>query len=218
MKNILMTGATGMIGSKILDLCINHPTIKSVTSLVRKASGKEHFKLKEIIISDFMNFDNLQDEFEEQDVAFFCLGVYTGQVSKEKFTEITVGYTKSFCDRLIKHSPEARICFLSGQGADQTEKSKLMFARDKGIAENYILNSGFRSAHLFRPAYIYPVELRKESNFLYSVFRSLYPILKFLFPKAAIKSTELAESMFKVGLDGQAMEVLENEDIKEILR
>jgi len=54
---------------------------------------------------------------------------------------ITVDYTKAFAEMLKKHNPQAVFCFLSGAAADQTEKSRMMFAKDKGILINYNLNS-----------------------------------------------------------------------------
>ena len=56
---------------------------------------------------------------------------------KDEFRKITVDYTVSFATALKKGSPNAVFCFLSGQGADRTEKSRMMFARDKGHAENF---------------------------------------------------------------------------------
>jgi len=41
----------------------------------------------------------------------------------------------------------------------------MAFARYKGEAEKALLAEGFSSAYIFRPAYIYPVEPRKEPNF-----------------------------------------------------
>ena len=41
----------------------------------------------------------------------------------------------------------------------------MAFARYKGEAEKALLAAGFSSAYIFRPAYIYPVEPRKEPNF-----------------------------------------------------
>ena len=59
-------------------------------------------------------------------------------------------YTISFVDMLKELSPEAKFCFLSGAGSDQSEKSRMMFAKDKGTAENYIQQSGLKHIHTFR--------------------------------------------------------------------
>jgi hypothetical protein len=64
--------------------------------------------------------------------------------------------------------------FLSGSGADQTGRSRMAFARYKGEAEKALLAAAFPRAYIFRPAYIYPVEARKEPNFSYRLLRAVY--------------------------------------------
>jgi thioester reductase-like protein len=49
MKNVIMTGATGMIGGLILDACLNSSDIGKVTIIVRKSTGIFHDKLTEVI-------------------------------------------------------------------------------------------------------------------------------------------------------------------------
>ncbi len=124
-------------------------------------------------------------------------------------------YPLAFAKALEASSPGARFCLLSGAGADQSEKSRTSFARYKGIAENKIskLNLEFFS---LRPAYIYPVEPRKEPNVGYRIMKVFYPLVKLLGNHFSIKSTELADAMFKVGVSGAGKVVLENADILKI--
>lgn len=213
MKNVIICGASGMIGGEVLKACFNSDEISKVISLVRRKSNINHPKLEEIIVSDFSNLSEFQDSFINIDIAYFCIGVYTGAVDRETFRKITVDYTKEFADQLKKHSPTARICFLSGQGADRKEKSRMMFAKDKGIAENYLLSLGLGAVHIFRPGYIYPVEKRKEPNMSYTISRYLYPVINRLFPKMSVTSVHLAKAMFKIGIEGHQLDTLENTDI-----
>jgi len=53
------------------------------------------------------------------------------------------------------------------------------FRRHKGEAEKALLGS---RVYIFRPAYICPVEARKEPNFSYRVLRTIYPRLGCCFP------------------------------------
>ena len=50
----------------------------------------------------------------------------------------------------------------------------------------------------FRPAYIYPVEPRKEPNFGYRLLRAIYPMFRVLFPSQVIGSDDLARVMVDV--------------------
>ena len=212
MKKVLITGATGMTGGIVLKHCIESSEVADVVSFVRRPTGVKHPKLKELVIDNFLDYSEHLKEFENVDAVYFCIGVYTGAVSKQKFKEITVDYTNEFIDTLKEYSPNARFCFLSGGGADNTEKSRMMFAKYKGMAENYMFAS-LNNAYTFRPGYIYPVEKRKEPNFSYRISRTLYPLIKLFGKNASIKSTELAYAMFKAGLRCAPKEILENRDI-----
>nr|WP_299341198.1 NAD(P)H-binding protein [Allomuricauda sp.] len=216
MKRVLLAGASGMIGELILKECLSSSKVETIVSLVRRKSNLSHPKLQETIIDDFSDYSNHQVLFQNVDAAFFCIGVYTGQVPKQEFRRITVDYAVSFAEALKSNSPNANFCLLSGAGADRTEKSKTAFAKFKGIAENKISNMDIKF-YSFRPGYIYPVTPRKEPNFMYRISRAFYPIIKLLGKNASIKSTELANAMFKVGMNGGEKEILENRDILDIV-
>ena len=151
MKNVIITGATGMIGGSVLDMCLESQEIVKVTSIVRRATGKIHEKLNEVIHKDFLDYSSIENHFENQDICYFCIGVYTGAVPRDKFREITVDYTKVFAELLRQKNEKTSFCFLSGQGADTTEKSRVAFAKDKGIAENILKELDFANLHIFPP-------------------------------------------------------------------
>ena len=71
--------------------------------------------------------------------------------------------------------PTRRLLFLSGSGADPTGRSRMAFARYKGEAEKALAAAGFPHVYMFRPAYIYPVQPRREPNFSYRLLRTIYP-------------------------------------------
>jgi len=216
-KGVIITGATGMVGGCALRICLNSPDVSMVTSIGRSRTGVKDDKLREIILDDFTDYSKATDALQDQDVALFCLGVYTGAVPDDEFRRITVDYMSAFAEALYKVSPDCSFCFLSGQGADQTEKSRVAFARNKGIAENGLLAIGFPRAHIFRPGYIYPVTPRKEPNLLYSISRFLYPLLRRIYPNIGIPSKDLAAAMVQAGLYGTGEHqspVLENRDIR----
>jgi uncharacterized protein YbjT (DUF2867 family) len=214
MKKVLIAGASGMIGQLIVQNCVQSQDVSSIISLVRKPSSTAHPKLKEVAVSNFKTYDKSAEEFNGVDAAFFCIGVYTGQTSDAKFKEITVDYAVNFAKALKNRSHLAKLCLLSGAGADRTEKSRASFARYKGEAENKIsaLDIEF---YAFRPGYIYPVTPRKEPNLMYRLMRLFYPIIRL--GGNSIKSTELASAMFNVGLAGAHTEILENRDIMKYI-
>ncbi|HCT21849.1 MAG TPA: hypothetical protein DIW54_00300 [Chitinophagaceae bacterium] len=209
---VLLTGATGMIGGLILEQCLAANKINQVISFVRKQSGQVHPKLTEVVVADFCDYSVHEDLFTHVNAAYFCLGAYTGQVSNDMLKQITVDYAVAFARQLSISSPNAKFCLLSGAGADRTEKSKTPFALFKGMAENQIATLQLDS-YSFRPGYIYPVTPRKEPNVAYRLFRFLYPIMRVFGNKYSIRSTDLAEVMFYVGINGTDKQILENADI-----
>jgi nucleoside-diphosphate-sugar epimerase len=214
MKNILITGTNGMIGNLILQNCLKRDDIGKVTSITRKPLGIYHPKLVEVIHTDFLDYSKIEHDFKNQDVCFYCIGVYTGQVPTEEFKKITVAYTEIFANALRKNNETTSFCFLSGQGADSSEKSSVLFAREKGIAENILLKLKFINMHIFRPAYIYPITPRVEPNFLYKMMRILYKPLKFIYPNFSVTSEKLAATMVEVGMNGGGKTIYENADIR----
>lgn len=217
MKNVIITGATGMVGSIVLRHCLASDQVATITSLVRKPSGVQHPKLTEVVCRDFSTYQGLEDSFSGKDVAFFCLGAYTGQVPEGEFRRITVDYVRGFAALLEQHSPLATFCLLSGTGADRKEKSKVAFARYKGMAENDLMRRTFNALYLFRPGYIYPVEQRREPNFFYRVYRWLYPLIRLMGKNASITSEELGKAIFTAGMVGAPKQTLENRDILEFI-
>jgi len=216
MKKVIIAGASGMVGNIIQRECLASESVSQVTSIVRRPSGVHHPKLKEIAHQDFLDFSDIKEHFEGQDVAHFCIGAYTGAVSDEQFKIITVDMAQVFADAVLEGNPNITFCLLSGAGADPKEKSRVAFARYKGIAENYLISKGFKSLNIFRPGYIYPVEKRVEPNLMYRVSRRLYPLLKNVMPGSAITSDELGKAMFKAGIEGSNHGIMENKEIKKL--
>jgi uncharacterized protein YbjT (DUF2867 family) len=131
-----------------------------------------------------------------------------------------VDYTIEFARVLRGSSPEASFSFLSGNGADPTGRSRIPFARYKGEAENALLAAEFLHVYIFRPAYIYPVEPRKEPNLNYRLFRAIYPVFGLLFPNQVIRADGLARAMVDVAVwrtGERAGPVFENRDIRAMV-
>jgi uncharacterized protein YbjT (DUF2867 family) len=216
-KRIVIIGATGMVGGYALRYALESPDVALVTAIGRRTLGISHPKLLEVLHSDFADCSRLATTLAGQDAAVFCLGTYTGAVTDAELRTVTAGYTIEFARVLRKSSPNAAFSFLSGSGADPTGKSRMAFARYKGEAEKELLGMGFPSVYIFRPAYIYPVEPRKEPNFSYRLLRSIYPLFRLLFPGQVIRSDALARAMVDVVFrepGGGEFLILENRDIQ----
>src|ERR1700683_5479051 len=216
-KRLVIVGASGMVGGYALRYALDSSAVKSVTSVGRKKLGISHPKLKEVLHQNFADCSALTDALSGKDAAVYCLGTYTGSGSYAELRTITAGYTIEFARVLRNNSPNVAFSFLSGNGADPTGRSRLAFARYKGEAEKALLAAGFPRAYLFRPAYIYPVQPRKEPNFSYRLLRAVYPVFRALFPNQVVPADDLAEAMVDVVVRPARERrtlVLENRDIR----
>jgi len=219
-KRLVIVGATGMVGGYALRYALDHPAVGRVMAIGRRKIGIAHPKLDEVLHRDFTDCSPLAERLSGQDAAIFCLGTYTGSVADAELRKVTVDYTVEFARVLHGSSPEAAFSFLSGNGADQTGQSRMAFARYKGEAERALLGQGFPHVYLFRPAYIYPVEPRKEPNLSYRLLRAIYPVFRVLFPNQVIRADDLARAMVNivVGKTGEPGGlVLENRDIRAMV-
>jgi uncharacterized protein YbjT (DUF2867 family) len=217
---LVIVGATGMVGGYALRYALDHRAIGPVTAIGRRKIGIAHPKLKKVLHQDFVDCSALADALSGQDAAVFCLGAYTGAVPDMELRKVTVDYTVAFAQVLRIASPAAAFSFLSGSGADPTGRSRLAFARYKGEAENALLAAGFSHVYIFRPAYIYPVEPRKEPNLGYRMLRGIYPAFRVLFPNQVIRVDDLARVMVDVTVrkTGEPADlVLENRDIRAMV-
>src|ERR1700756_3781409 len=202
-KRLVIVGATGMVGGYARRYALDHPGVCRVTAIGRRSLGVSHPKLKEVLHKDFADCSALAETLSDQDAAIFCLGTYTGVVSDAELRKTTVDYTIEFARVLHGSSPNAVFSFLSGSGADQTGQSRMAFARYKGEAEKALVAMGFPRVYIFRPAYIYPVEPRKEPSFSYRLMRAIYPAFRVLSPDLVIRADELAEAMIDVAISGR---------------
>lgn len=206
-----------MVGGLILKKALQDKNINKVISISRKTTGIKNSKLEEIIHNNFLDYTYIENIFFNIDIAYFCIGVYTGNVSKEKLYEITVDYLKTFANTVKKYSPDATFIFLSGMGADRTLKSKITFANDKGIAENYLLSENFKELYIFRPGYIYSTIPRIEPNISYKIYKFLYPLMKIIMPNNVITSEKLSYVMLHIGINKFKQDTLENKEILDYL-
>jgi len=217
---LVIVGATGMVGGYALRYALDHPAVERVTAIGRRKLGISHSKLDEVVHRDFADCSALAEALSGQHAAVFCLGTYTGAVPAAELRKITVDYTVEFARVFRGNSPNAAFSFLSGNGADPTGRSRMAFARYKGEAEKALLAAGFPRVYIFRPAYIYPVEPRKEPNLSYRLLRVIYPAFRVLFPNQAIPADDLARAMVDIAVRETGKPgglILENRDIRAMV-
>lgn len=215
---ILLTGATGMVGSGVLIECLESSLVTEVVSLSRRSCGQKHPKLLEIIHQDFLDYSTITDQLIGFDACFFCLGVSSIGMSEADYSRISLDYPLALADALLMHGKACCFILVTGAGTDQSMKSKSMWARVKGRAEAGILARPFRDSYAFRPAYIEPMKGVKPSWWIYKLTKPLYPLLHFCLPGYTSTTVEVGRSMLALALHGCPSKIIESRDIVKLAR
>jgi len=213
---IIVTGATGTVGSEVVRQAIADDSVEQLTILSRRPSEVKHTKIRQIIHRDFMDYTGLDNIFRETDACIWCLGISQSRVSKSDYFTITYEYAVAAAKAMLRSNPSVTFLFLSGQGADSTEKSRIRFAKVKGQTENALRAMPFRNLLIFRPGGIYPV-FRNENESMYKKFEiSFIRLMKAIAPSTVIKTDDLAKAMLKSIKVLKGHVILSHKDIRDL--
>ena len=213
--NVILFGATGMVGSGVLIECLAHPAVKSVLVIGRNSCQVDHPKLKEIIISDFEDYADIKEQLSGYDACFYCLGITSLLTSAADYTTITYNYTLAAARTLVEINPQMTFAYISGAGTRQDGKG-VMWIRVKGRVERDLSDLPFKQVYLLRPAYIQPTEGAKHVHLIYKLVGWLYPLWKRMMPNLVITCSELGRAMINSVLEPQPKQVLESRDLSEL--
>jgi uncharacterized protein YbjT (DUF2867 family) len=215
--NVILFGATGMIGQGVLRECLLDSGVERVLSVGRRPSGTTHAKLREITLADLTHLEGIEGELAGYGACFFCLGTSSAGMSEADYRHVTYDVTVEAGRAVAKQSPGATFVYVSGMGTDSTEKGRTMWARIKGATENALLAMPFRAAYMFRPGYIQPMHGIKASGrgtrAMYAVMAPLYPVWKAIAPAYVTTTEQVGRAMLRVARDGAPKKLLESRDI-----
>ena len=213
---ILVTGATGLIGAEVLRQSIQDPGIHSVIAISRGQPEVTHSKIQTIIHPDFLHYESLAEVMKQADALIWCLGISQTQVSRAQYETITYQFTEACATSCAAFNPAIRFVFVSGDGADRTEKSSTLFKRIKGRAENALLHSGLQDLYIARPDAVRPRHRNKKAPLAYKLFYPFFPIVATLSPNSVIWSDVLARALLHLAKEGHALRTLENLDLQKL--
>lgn len=208
---IVVFGATGMIGNAVLLEAFDDAGVESVLAVVRRPTGMQHAKLRELVHADFFDFSAAQDAFVGIDACIWCLGVTSAGLNEAEYRRFTVAITAAAARTLLAANPQMRMCFVSGAGSNRDGRA--MWQRVKAEAEDAMLALPWRSVHCFRPGMILPergVQSRVASyRMLYAGLGWALRGLRAVSPNAGSTSVQVARALLNVARDGHAQDVLE---------
>jgi uncharacterized protein YbjT (DUF2867 family) len=157
-KTALIAGATGLVGSHLLNLLCDDVAFSKVKIITRKPLELSKEKVSEIVV----DFDSL-NQFSQRltaDVVFCCLGTTIKTAgSQDKFRKVDYTYCLELA-KAGKAQGAKQFILVSSIGADA--KSNNFYLRTKGEIENAIAALNFDSFCILRPSML--LGDRKESR------------------------------------------------------
>src|ERR1700722_18863053 len=220
--NVLLFGATGMVGQGVLRECLLDPDVQQVRSVGRTPTGIQHPKLRETIHRDLWHYSEIEADLSGFDACLFVLGVSSAGMKAEAYEHITYGITMAAAETLYRLNPNMKFFYVSGAGTDSTGRGRSMWARVKGKTENALLRLPFSAAYMFRPGLIQPLHGARSKTLAYRViYTAAKPILTLLrraFPNHVLTTEEIGLAMLAVARYGYAKHILEIRDIRAVLK
>lgn len=158
MKTALVFGASGFIGSYLLDELLKNPNYDQVTVVVRKNLSITHPKLK-VLLGDLATLPALKEQLRGDDV-FIAIGTTRKQTPSEaEYYKIDHDYPV-LAARFAKENGAKAVCVVTAVGADP--RSPFFYVRTKGEAERDIIALNLDHTLIFRPSML--LGQRKEDR------------------------------------------------------
>ncbi|KAK4072137.1 hypothetical protein Trihar35433_4201 [Trichoderma harzianum] len=171
--HIILTGATGLVGSSVLDAMIKAKDITKISILSRKpirmVEDAKDPRINVILHQDFEKYDSkVLEQLQGAKACVWALGISQTKVNAQEYVKITKDYTlaaaKSFSTLTTSPSEPFRFIYVSGEGATQKPgRFSAIFAQVKGETETELGNLTASNptsiqADSVRPAFVDPRE------------------------------------------------------------
>jgi uncharacterized protein YbjT (DUF2867 family) len=210
---VIVTGTTGMVGEGVMLECLEHHDVDEVLSVSRRPYGVSLPKMKECIVPDFMQVEDVAQQLTGYDACFFCAGVSSVGKSEAEYTRITYDTTLHFAETVALVNPGMAFTYVSGMGTDSTEKGRMMWARVKGRTENALTRVGFRAAYNFRPGFMRAMPGQRNLPGSYKALGWLYPVLRVVIPRYVSTLEDVGRAMIRCVTQRYPKTILEVRDI-----
>ena len=217
--NVLLFGATGMVGQGVLRECLAAPDVEKVLTVGRTPTGQQHPKLRELVHAEMWDYANVDAELSNFDACFFCIGVTSSGMSEQKYTHLTCDMTLAVATTLARLNPQMVFVYVSGAGADSSETSRIMWERVRGKTENALLKLPFRGVYIFRPGMIQPVGVKSKTTsyrWFYTLTKPLLPMLRAMLPDQILSTPQVGQAMLAAVRFGAPKRGLESPDINAL--
>lgn len=211
----VLAGASGLTGSKLLELLIADERISHVVSVGRRSSGVKSLKLSEIIISDLTELLSVADSLKG-DIYYCCLGsTIKAAGSQEAFRAVDYQGVVDFA-KVAERNLGRAFVLVSAAGANS--KSLIFYNRVKGETENALREMKLGRLVIARPGLL--IGDRKEHRAAEALAIAVTRGLRKILPKGLVSrgATDVA-TMMRILLDAglqatHAPELISNEKLR----
>ena len=192
-KVALIAGSSGLTGGFLLKILLEAPEYREVIAYVRKRTGIQHPKLREVV----MDWEKLDAPVPADDV-FCCLGTTIKKAgSQEAFRRVDYEYPLHLAE-LQLHGGSQQFLLVSAIGADAS--SSIFYSRVKGELEAALQKLGYKSLHIFQPSFI--AGPRKEKRVGERIGVAIFSFISPLFigplkKYAPIPAEHIARAMYR---------------------
>ena len=168
MKKAVVFGASGFVGSHILDELLNNPDYGQVTVVVRKNLEIHHPKLK-MVTGDYNSLRSLKESMVADEI-FIALGTTKKNTPDEKeYYKVDHDYPV-LAAKIAKENGAGSVFVVSSIGANTN--SNVFYIRTKGEMERDIIALDFEHTNIFRPSML--LGDRKENRPLEKIFLNVW--------------------------------------------
>jgi uncharacterized protein YbjT (DUF2867 family) len=192
-KTATLIGATGLIGTYLLDELLNDPVYDTVKILIRRPLEFSHPKLEKKLV-DFNDGDSLLVALSNSDVVFCTVGTTQKKVKGDKEAYRKVDYDIPVkAARFSKMTGCETFVLVSAVGANS--KSNKFYLHLKGEVEVAVESVGLHSVHIMRPSVL--MGDRKEFRLGEKIGQGVMSALSFLIPSKykPVHSKDVAKAM-----------------------
>jgi len=210
-----LVGATGLIGSYLLEELLNDPYFDTVRILLRRPLDITHPKLEKKIV-DFNDSDSLLVALSNGDVLFCAIGTTMKKVKgdKEAYRKIDFNIPLKLA-RFCKMTGCEKFLLVSSAGANS--KSRNFYQRLKEETEEAVKSVGLQTVHIMRPSLL--LGERKEFRPGENIGKAIMTSLSFLIPEKykAIQGKDVARVMLVLSKkNDEGVFVHENSEIRNL--
>ena len=146
-RSAIVVGATGLVGSKLLEALLADADYRQVHVLARRPLSRTDSRLREHLV-DFTRLATF--DWPTADDVYCCLGTTLAIAgSREAFREVDYDYPLAVARGALDHGAR-QFLFVSAMGADA--RSSVFYSQVKGELETAAAALGFHAAIAFRPS------------------------------------------------------------------